>query len=179
MKTERFGSFKVDHSKLMPGLYLSREDRVNGVCIYTLDIRCRAPYKELPMSVITAHSVEHILATELETISGFYNIQKVYFGPQGCLTGYYYVFAVVNNKESCALSSVSEMVACNLVRACVNWLNSSKKVPFNSELECGNNRTLASTSAEYDEVVDVIKEIKVLAKRVVDQGKFDQYPVLI
>ena len=41
---ERIASFCVDHTKLQPGMYLSRQDGVNGE-ILTWDIRMKQPNK--------------------------------------------------------------------------------------------------------------------------------------
>ena len=40
---EKIASFTIDHLKLVPGLYVSRRDEVNGNPITTFDIRMTSP----------------------------------------------------------------------------------------------------------------------------------------
>ena len=56
---KKIQSFTVDHTKLLPGLYVSRTD---GDAI-TYDLRCRKPNTDDLMDNATMHSVEHLFAT--------------------------------------------------------------------------------------------------------------------
>ena len=79
------GSFKVDHTKLGRGIYLSKAQVVGNAEIITYDIRVRTPYKEPVMSDVCMHSVEHILANNLEDLfEKVPDLTRVYFGPMGC-----------------------------------------------------------------------------------------------
>lgn len=63
---ERIASFSVDHNKLNPGIYLSREDKTpSGDVIRTYDIRMRAPNRAPVLSIAGAHTLEHLGATYL------------------------------------------------------------------------------------------------------------------
>ena len=53
---ERIESFKVNHLVLEPGLYVSRRDRKEGVCVTTFDLRITAPNKE-PVIDMPASSI--------------------------------------------------------------------------------------------------------------------------
>ena len=59
---ERIASFCVDHTKLQPGMYLSRQDGTNGE-ILTWDIRMKQPNKGSYLSPAAAHTLEHLFAT--------------------------------------------------------------------------------------------------------------------
>ena len=59
---ERIASFCVDHTKLLPGMYLSRQDGANGE-ILTWDIRMKQPNKGSYLSPAAAHTLEHLFAT--------------------------------------------------------------------------------------------------------------------
>ena len=83
---ERIASFSVDHTVLVPGLYLSRRDGN----IVSLDLRFKKPNTGDLLSNAEIHSVEHIIATLLRNSE-----QKdavIYFGPFGCQTGFYFLF---------------------------------------------------------------------------------------
>ena len=58
---ERIASFQVDHTKLLPGLYLSR---VDGDTV-TFDLRFKKPNTGDLLSNSELHSVEHLIATLL------------------------------------------------------------------------------------------------------------------
>ena len=58
---ERIASFQVDHTKLLPGLYLSRRDGE----ITTFDLRFKKPNTGDLLSNAEMHSVEHVMATLL------------------------------------------------------------------------------------------------------------------
>lgn len=83
---ERIASFCVDHTKLQPGMYLSRQDGANGE-ILTWDIRMKQPNKGSYLSPTAAHTLEHLFATYARNSK--YSSGVVYVGPMGCLTGFY------------------------------------------------------------------------------------------
>ena len=56
---ERIASFTVDHTVLVPGLYLSRRD---GTTV-TFDLRFKKPNTGDLLSNAELHSVEHVIAT--------------------------------------------------------------------------------------------------------------------
>ena len=52
---ERIASFCVDHTRLLPGMYLSRQDGADGE-ILTWDIRMKQPNKGSYLSPAAAHT---------------------------------------------------------------------------------------------------------------------------
>lgn len=80
-------SFQVDHTHLKPGLYVSRCDACFGGYVTTFDVRMTAPNAEPAIHPNAAHTIEHVVATYLRNSDEKENI--VYFGPMGCLTGFY------------------------------------------------------------------------------------------
>lgn len=86
---EKIASFRIDHTRLRPGLYLSRTDRKGGCTVTTFDLRLTAPGKEPPVPAPALHTLEHLGATFLR--SGPAKDDVVYFGPMGCRTGLYLV----------------------------------------------------------------------------------------
>lgn len=80
---ERITSFSVDHRLLKKGIYVSRVDQN----ITTFDIRLTVPNTEEAMDAPSAHTIEHIGATLLR--NGAYKNNVIYFGPMGCMTGFY------------------------------------------------------------------------------------------
>lgn len=65
-------SFKVDHTKLKPGLYVSRVDKWGMETATTFDIRVRKPNKDM-MSPAVAHTIEHLMADYLRNDSPLSN----------------------------------------------------------------------------------------------------------
>ena len=74
---ERIASFSVDHTKLEPGVYVSRSDadEKTGCVTTTFDLRMTAPNREPVMDTAAVHAIEHLGATF----------------PMGCRTGFYLV----------------------------------------------------------------------------------------
>lgn len=125
---ERIASFTVDHTVLVPGLYLSRRD---GTTV-TFDLRFKKPNTGDLLSNAELHSVEHVIATLLRN-----SPQKdavIYFGPMGCQTGFYFLF------DGEKLSNA------NAVRLLQRVFTAATKfdgaMPGASARECGNYRNL-------------------------------------
>ena len=125
---ERIASFTVDHTVLVPGLYLSRRD---GTTV-TFDLRFKKPNTGDLLSNAELHSVEHVIATLLRN-----SPQKdavIYFGPMGCKTGFYFLF------DGEKLSNA------NAVRLLQRVFTAAAKfdgaMPGASARECGNYRNL-------------------------------------
>ena len=125
---ERIASFTVDHTVLVPGLYLSRRD---GTTV-TFDLRFKKPNTGDLLSNAELHSVEHIIATLLRNSQ-----QKdavIYFGPMGCQTGFYFLF------------DGEQLSNANAVRLLQRVFTAAAKfdgaMPGASARECGNYRNL-------------------------------------
>ncbi len=84
---EKIASFCIDHTKLLPGIYLSRKDTRDGVTVSTFDLRITAPNREPAIDVPALHTIEHLAATWLRNSE--IKDDVVYFGPMGCRTGCY------------------------------------------------------------------------------------------
>lgn len=89
---EKITSFTIDHLKLIPGLYVSRKDYVDGRPITTFDIRMTNPNEEPVMNTAEVHTIEHLAATYLRNHPVF-GSKVIYFGPMGCRTGFYLLLA--------------------------------------------------------------------------------------
>lgn len=89
---EKITSFTIDHLKLLPGLYVSRKDKVGNQTVTTFDIRMTRPNFEPVMNTAEVHTLEHLGATFLRNDSE-YKDKVIYFGPMGCRTGFYLVLA--------------------------------------------------------------------------------------
>jgi len=81
-------SFKIDHTKLTPGVYLHEVKKFNNSYVTTYDLRFKTPNQGEYISNVASHTLEHIVATFYTTK---YPKDKIYFGPMGCATGFYLV----------------------------------------------------------------------------------------
>ena len=96
---EKIASFQIDHLRLLPGLYVSRQDRQGDAVITTFDLRITAPNREPVMDMPALHTIEHLGATFLR--NGPEKERVVYFGPMGCRTGcYLLLFGAVSAREA-------------------------------------------------------------------------------
>lgn len=82
---ERITSFSIDHTQLKKGIYISRIDGD----LTTFDIRMCEPNIDSVLDPKAAHTIEHIGATLLR--NGNYKDHMIYFGPMGCMTGFYLI----------------------------------------------------------------------------------------
>lgn len=85
-------SFTINHLTLLPGIYVSRKDKVGEETITTFDIRMTRPNFEPVMNTAELHTIEHLAATFLRNHKEF-GSKIVYFGPMGCRTGCYLLLA--------------------------------------------------------------------------------------
>ena len=122
---ERIASFCVDHTRLLPGMYLSRQDGADGE-ILTWDIRMKQPNKGSYLSPAAAHTLEHLFATYARNSK--YSRGVVYVGPMGCLTGFYLLTTGLTPAE-----------ALDLTRSAFAWMAEYEgEIPGASAVECGN-----------------------------------------
>lgn len=89
---KKIASFTIDHIRLLPGIYVSRKDNVNGSVITTFDIRMTSPNDEPVMNTAEVHTIEHLGATFLRNHKDWKD-RVIYFGPMGCRTGFYLLLA--------------------------------------------------------------------------------------
>ena len=85
---EKITSFTIDHIRLLPGLYVSRKDRVGSETVTTFDLRVTSPNDEPVMNTAEVHTIEHLAATYLRN-DPTWKDRVLYFGPMGCRTGFY------------------------------------------------------------------------------------------
>ena len=83
-------SFSVDHTAIVPGIFISRQDEVGNGIVTTYDIRLARPNVEPVVDVGAMHSLEHIIATFLRNDPAWKD-EIIYWGPMGCLTGFYLI----------------------------------------------------------------------------------------
>lgn len=166
-----FGTFVVDHEKLQRGIYLGRKDKLPGGHAYTLDIRVAQPYVDEVIPDYVCHSIEHIVATRMEEYYKGKAVQKLYFGPMGCQTGFYAVVFVPDAVEE------QYRVANFLGRAFKSFCEKVTEVPFNSRKECGNCTTLASSFMEIMCVNSYLDDMRKLFEDLEVRG-WSEYPYL-
>lgn len=87
---ELIQSFSVDHTRIIPGIFTSRVDRLGEYSVTTYDIRLKRPNREPVIDVAAMHSLEHVIATYLRNDKDWKD-EIVYWGPMGCLTGFYLI----------------------------------------------------------------------------------------
>ena len=102
---ERIASFQVDHTRLLPGLYLSRCDGN----VHTFDLRFKKPNTGDLLTNSQMHSVEHLLATLLRNAPEKESV--IYFGPMGCQTGFYFLFDSLTLSDAQAIGLLQRAFA--------------------------------------------------------------------
>lgn len=121
---QRIASFCVDHTKLLPGIYLSRQDGE----VDTWDVRMKRPNAGDYLAVPALHTIEHLFATFARNSE--VKDQVIYVGPMGCRTGFY---LLTRNLEREAVI--------RLVRESFAFIAAyDGPIPGASEVECGNYR---------------------------------------
>ena len=123
---ELITSFSVDHMRIVPGIFTSREDAVGGDTVTTYDIRLKKPNREPVIDVAAMHSLEHIVATYLRNDPDWKD-EIIYWGPMGCLTGFYLIL-----KGSRAPREIYDLI----LRA-FRSVGDSKEVPGTAPENCG------------------------------------------
>jgi S-ribosylhomocysteine lyase len=87
---EKIASFTINHLELLPGIYVSRKDKVGENTITTFDLRMTMPNREPVINTAELHTIEHLAATFLRNHPD-YQDKIIYFGPMGCRTGNYLI----------------------------------------------------------------------------------------
>lgn len=152
---ERIASFSVDHNKLSPGIYLSREDTTpSGDIISTYDIRMCAPNRDSVLTIAGAHTIEHLGATYLRNHPEW-SSKTIYFGPMGCRTGMYVLFSGKPNGP--------EVV--KIIQDMYQWIvnfPSDMPVPGATAAECGNyqDHNLVAAKKDAEKFLNSIKNEK-------------------
>ena len=136
---EKIASFTIDHLKLLPGVYVSRKDKVGENTITTFDIRMTQPNFEPVMNTAEVHTIEHLGATFLRNHKEISN-KTIYFWPMGCRTGFYLVLA--GDYES------KDIV--DLMKETFDFMrNFEGEVPGACANDCGNYLDMNLNMAKY------------------------------
>lgn len=143
---QKITSFTVDHRFIDEGIFVSRVDDD----ITTYDIRTKKPNTGDLMDNQTMHTVEHLFATFVRNSEIKENV--IYFGPMGCQTGFYLLLRNVENNV--AVAQIKDIFT--------KISDYSGEIPGNSEIECGNYKSLHLKSAN-----DLAREF---SQKIKDQG---------
>ena len=131
---ERIASFTVDHTKLQPGMYLSRQDG----SVVTYDLRFKKPNTGDLLSNAELHSAEHLFATLLRNAEE--KDAVIYFGPMGCQTGLYLLVDGAQLSHAQVIALVQKV--------CRQGRDYDGPMPGKSAVECGNYRNLELSLAK-------------------------------
>lgn len=124
---ELIQSFSVDHTKIIPGIFTSRVDTVGGDTVTTYDIRMKKPNREPAIDVAAMHSLEHIIATFLRNDPDWKD-EVIYWGPMGCLTGFYLILKGNRSPEEIY----------ELLLSAFQSVSEAQDVPGAAPVNCGN-----------------------------------------
>ena len=136
---EKITSFTINHIRLVPGLYVSRKDRVGAETVTTFDLRLTSPNDEPVLNTAEVHTIEHLAATYLRN-EPQWKEKVLYFGPMGCRTGFYLLLA----------GDYTSGDVLELVKNCFRFVaNFSGDVPGASAKDCGNYLDMNLPMAKY------------------------------
>ena len=124
---ELIKSFSVDHTLIIPGIFVSREDQVGGDTVTTYDIRLKKPNREPAIDAAAMHTLEHIIATYLRNDPDWKD-EIIYWGPMGCLTGFYLILK----------GDRSPMEIYGLLLGAFKAVDTFEYVPGATAVNCGN-----------------------------------------
>lgn len=157
---KKIASFTVNHLELIPGLYVSRLDKVGENYLTTFDIRITRPNFEPVIDNPALHAIEHLGATFLRNHSNWKD-DVIYFGPMGCRTGCYLILS----------GNLNPLDVYGLVKEMFEFIVSYEGIiPGASAIECGNYLDLNLPMAKFyakkylDEVLNDFTEEKYLYK---------------
>lgn len=120
-------SFSVDHTRIIPGIFFSRADKVGGGTVTTYDVRLKRPNVEPAIDMAAMHSLEHIVATTLRNDPEWKD-EIVYWGPMGCLTGFYLIMKGDRHPRDIY----------GLILGAFKSVKDAKDVPGATAVSCGN-----------------------------------------
>jgi S-ribosylhomocysteine lyase len=137
---EKIASFQVDHLRLKPGIFVSRQDRFGDTVLTTFDLRFKEPNKEPVIDVPALHTIEHLGATFLRSHREWGG-RVVYFGPMGCRTGFYIILE----------GELSSGEILPLIREMLDWIAGFEgSIPGAHPAECGNWREQNLDMAKWE-----------------------------
>lgn len=119
---DKIASFCVDHTVLMPGVYVSRIDGD----VTTYDLRMFRPNGGVYLENAPLHTIEHLFATYARNCE--YKDSVIYFGPMGCRTGFYFLTRSLDNAT-----------VLQIIKDGFNFIADYEgDIPGASAVECGN-----------------------------------------
>ena len=126
---KKIPSFTIDHTRLEPGIFVSRRDETpSGDILTTFDIRMTRPNREAALEPKALHAMEHLAATFLRNHPGW-GAKIVYWGPMGCCTGNYLIVQ----------GDVSPREIVGLIRETMTFIAKFEgEIPGASARDCGN-----------------------------------------
>ena len=141
---EKIPSFSKNHDFLSQGLHEC--GTANGVT--TWDLRFKKPNAGDYLSPKSAHTIEHILATLLRNST--HKADIVYFGPMGCLTGFYLLTVNMDYYQVLDLLKESFALALHI-----------DEIPGNKREECGNYlfHDLDGAKDECEKYLEILKNL--------------------
>jgi len=158
-------SFQVDHTKIVPGIYVSRRDRTQGGWITTFDIRMKKPNVEPAIHPNAMHTIEHVVATYLRNSD--FKDHVVYWGPMGCLTGFYFITQTEHEIQPKEIE--------RLIRAAYRYQAAYRgEVPGATAVNCGNYLLHDLPMAKWEAAAFLKRPWKFSypkARRIVARGK--------
>ena len=146
---ELIASFQVDHTKIRPGIYVSRIDTIGNEKATTFDIRMKHPNLEPVMHPNALHSIEHCIATFLRNDPEWKD-RIIYWGPMGCLTGYYLIVKGTPTPQE---------IAPLIIRVFERLSEYEGEVPGATPVNCGNYIMHDLNMARYEakRYVEILK----------------------
>ena len=126
---EKIASFRIDHERLLRGIYVSRKDVTpSGDVLTTFDIRLTEPNRMKAVSPEALHTIEHLAATFLRNHPDWKE-RVVYWGPMGCCTGCYLILQG---------DLKSEDIVDLMIKTFVFISNFEGDIPGATPKDCGN-----------------------------------------
>ena len=146
---KKIPSFTIDHTRLEPGVYVSRRDVTPaGEVLTTFDVRMTRPNREAALTPEALHAMEHLAATFLRNDEEW-SPRIVYWGPMGCCTGNYLIVQ----------GEVSPRQIVELLRRTMTFIAGFEgEVPGATPRDCGNYSfmDLAEARAAALRFIDVL-----------------------
>ena len=123
---------KIDHMRLMPGIYVNKTDVVGNEAVTTFDIRLKRPNFEDAMSSEVSHTIERCGLSFLHN-HPFWADKVIYFGPSGCLTGFN---LILKGNYVNTMKPVIDLVF-SMMKFIVDYKGNVESLGFDAE-SCGN-----------------------------------------
>ena len=123
---------KIDHMRLMPGIYVNKTDVVGNEAVTTFDIRLKRPNFEDAMSSEVSHTIERCGLSFFHN-HPFWADKVIYFGPSGCLTGFN---LILKGNYVNTMKPVIDLVF-SMMKFIVDYKGNAESLGFDAE-SCGN-----------------------------------------